>query len=66
MTVRRWPGGEGFIAARRDKIVPPACAEALAKASGADITWYAADHYSMIVYLPASLIRLIRHFGANE
>jgi len=52
-----------MIAGKRDTIVPPACAEALAKACEAQITWRPVGHYSMIVYLPQTLAQLVKHFG---
>ena len=55
-----------MVASKRDTIVPPACAEALARACGARITWRPAGHYSMIVYLPQTLVQLVKHFGPDE
>jgi len=46
----------------RDKIVPKQCAQSLAAASGARITWYPADHYSMVMFMPAVLEKVARHF----
>jgi len=54
-----------IIAGRRDAVVPPICAESLAEACGAKITWYPAGHYSMALYLPPVLIQLVGHFQAG-
>ena len=55
-----------MIAAKRDKIVPPICAESLARASGAKITWYPASHYTMVAFLPAALVQLVMHFQGSD
>jgi len=52
-----------MINALDDKVVPPASARKLASASGARIRWYKASHYSMVLFLPAALKELSRHFS---
>lgn len=55
-----------MLNATRDTIVPPACAKALREASGAEITWYRANHYSMGFYLVAAGEKLLEHFSAEK
>lgn len=51
-----------MINGRTDGIVPASCAEKLAKAADAKIIWYPANHYSMVMYVPAALGQMIGHF----
>ncbi len=44
-----------MINATRDKVALPQCARSLAEASQARIIWCPADHYSMVMFLPAAL-----------
>ena len=52
-----------MVNADKDKVVPPACARKLAQACGAEVLWRSADHYSMVMHLPAILDRLVDHFS---
>ncbi|MAG54684.1 MAG: hypothetical protein CMJ83_00170 [Planctomycetes bacterium] len=60
----RLPVGRTWLySARRDTVVPPACATALAKA--AKLTpkrhvWISADHYTGLPYLPAVVLKLVK------
>ena len=55
-----------MINASQDEIVPAECARRLAEACGARISWYPAGHYSMVMYLPAALEKVARHFSAKD
>jgi len=49
-----------------DTIVPPACSEKLAKATGAEIYWFNTDHYGMSKYLLAALGKVNTHFSGEN
>ncbi len=52
-----------MLNARNDKVIPPACTEALWQAAGRpEIEWWNADHYSAIWYLPKALSRMVAFF----
>ena len=52
-----------MLNARNDRVVPPACTEALWEAAGRpEIEWWDADHYSAIWYLPKALSRMVKFF----
>jgi dienelactone hydrolase len=55
-----------MINARKDGVIPAACAQKLADAAGAEIHWYPVDHEGMVIYLPAVLIRVMAHFKAKD
>jgi len=49
-----------------DTIVPPACAQKLAKATGAEICWFNTDHYGMSKYLLIALGKVNTHFSGDK
>ena len=49
-----------------DTIVPPACAQKLADATGAEICWFNTDHYGMSKYLLAALGKVNAHFSGDK
>lgn len=49
-----------------DTIVPAECAKKLAESSGAQIDWYAADHYGMVKYIIPVAGQITRHFDAGS
>ena len=55
-----------MINATRDKVVLPQCARSLAEASQARIIWCPADHYSMVMFLPAALEQIAGHFSTTH
>ena len=55
-----------MINARSDEVVPGACAAALAAASGAKIKWYPGTHYTIALFLPVALGRVVGHFLADD
>ena len=55
-----------MLNASKDEVVPPSCTERLVQASGARVTWYPADHYSMAWFLPAALEALVEHFSPAD
>ncbi len=55
-----------MINGSQDTIVPPACAEKLAKATGAEICWFNTGHYGMSKYLLAALGKVNAHFSGDK
>jgi dienelactone hydrolase len=54
-----------ILAAKRDDIVPPRCAEALWQATGKQkIVWYNCTHYGAALYIVAALNQITEHFKA--
>ncbi len=52
-----------ILAAKRDDIVPPRCAEALWDATGKQkIVWYNCTHYGAALYIIPALDQIARHF----
>lgn len=52
-----------ILAARRDDIVPPRCAEALWEATGKQkIIWYNCTHYGAALYIVPALDQIAKHF----
>lgn len=51
-----------ILAAKRDDIVPPRCAEALWEATGKQkIVWFNATHYSAALYIIPALNQMVQH-----
>lgn len=51
-----------ILAAKRDDIVPPRCAEALWEATGKQkIVWFDATHYSAALYIIPALNQMVQH-----
>ncbi|MDG2381960.1 MAG: alpha/beta hydrolase family protein [Pirellulaceae bacterium] len=56
-----------MLNARKDKVIPPACSQALWEAAGKpEIEWWNADHYSAAWYLPRGLARMIDFFHRSH
>ena len=55
-----------MINARSDEVVPNDCAEALAEAGGAKIKWYPGTHYTVALFMPVALGRVVAHFSAED
>jgi dienelactone hydrolase len=52
-----------ILAAKRDDIVPPRCAEALWEATGKQkIVWYNCTHYGAALYLFPAMEHILKHF----
>ncbi|OAI47522.1 hypothetical protein AYO44_09430 [Planctomycetaceae bacterium SCGC AG-212-F19] len=55
-----------ILAAKRDDIVPPRCAEALWEATGKQkIVWYNCTHYGAALYILPALDQVVQHFRAD-
>ncbi|MCP4192964.1 MAG: alpha/beta hydrolase family protein [Planctomycetaceae bacterium] len=53
--------------ARKDKVIPPACSQALWEAAGKpEIEWWNAGHYSAAWYLPRGLARMLEFFRTDN
>ncbi len=52
--------------ASQDTVIPPACAQKLADAAGAEIIWYPTDHYGMAMSLMAVMQKLNGHFCVEQ
>lgn len=52
-----------ILAAKRDDIVPPRCAEALWEATGKQkIVWFDATHYGAALYIIPALNQIVQHY----
>jgi dienelactone hydrolase len=55
-----------ILAAKRDDIVPPRCAETLWEATGKQkIVWYNCTHYGAALYIVPALGHIVKHFQSE-